>query len=174
MIGLIAKLIVALNSNSRPGEMASAIAFGFLLALIPGGNFLWTLLFILAFFLKHNMGSFLLSLALFRLVTPFFDPALSSLGGIILETSFLRGGFTILYNLPLLSYTNFNNTVVMGAFAAGVALWIPVFLLFDKLVRIYRKTLAPKIAESKLVKALKKVPILSKITKAVSKLSVAI
>ncbi len=174
MIGLFAKLIVALNSNSRPGEMASAIAFGFLLALIPGGNLLWVLLFILAFFLKHNMGSFLLSLALFRLITPLFDSLLSSFGGLILDASFLRGFFTYLYNLPLFSYTNFNNTVVLGAFVAGVVLWTPVFILFVKLVRIYRKTLAPKIAESKIIKALKKVPILSKLTKAVSKLSVAI
>jgi len=174
MIGLIAKLIVALNSNSRPGEMASAIAFGFLLALIPGGNLLWTLLFLLAFFLKHNMGSFFLSLLLFRLITPLFDPLLDSLGGSILEASFLNGIFTSLYNLPLLSYTSFNNTIVMGAFTAGVIMWFPLFLIFKTLVKLYRKKLAPKIADSKLVKALKKVPLLSKITRAVSKISVAV
>jgi uncharacterized protein (TIGR03546 family) len=174
MIGLIAKLIVALNSNSRTGEMASAIAFGFLLALIPGGNLLWTLLFIFAFLLKHNMGSFLLSLVVFRLFTPFFDTILNSLGEIILEASFLTDFFTFLYNLPLLSYTNFNNTIVMGAFVAGVLLWFPLFLLFRIFVKVYRKKLAPRIADSKLVKALKKVPLLSKITKAVTKLSVAV
>ena len=31
MISFIAKLIVAINSNSRPSELASGIAFGFLL-----------------------------------------------------------------------------------------------------------------------------------------------
>ena len=174
MIGLIAKLIVTLNSNSRPGEMASAIAFGFLLALIPGGNLLWTLLFLLAFFLKHNMGSFFLSLLLFRLITPLFDPLLNNIGSFILEFSNLKGFFTFLYNLPLLSYTNFNNTIVMGALVAGIVLWFPVFLLFKSLVKLYRKKLAPKIADSKLVKALKKIPLLSKITKAVSKLSFAV
>ena len=174
MIGLIAKLIVALNSNSRPGEMASAIAFGFLLALLPAGNLLWIVLFIIIFFLKINMGAFLLSLGLFRLITPLFDPWLDVLGGLILQASFLQGGLTFLYNLPLVSYTAFNNTIVMGAFISGFILWFPLYLLFLALVKVYRKKLAPKIADSKLVKAFKKIPLLSKITKAVSKLSVPV
>ena len=165
MIGLIAKLVVALNSNSRPGEMASAIAFGFWLALIPGGNLLWILLFIIAFFLKHNMGSFLLSLALFRLITPLADTLLDILGGWILQLSFLNEFYTLLYNLPLVSYSNFNNTIVMGAFVLGLILWFPLYLLFKIIVKLYRRKIAPRIAESKFVKALKKVPILSKITK---------
>lgn len=174
MIGLIAKLIVTLNSNSRPGEMASAIAFGFLLALIPGGNLLWIFIFVLAFFLKHNMGSFLLSLMIFRLITPFFDSLLDALGGNILEVSSLNGLYTSLYNLPLFSYTNFNNTLVMGAFVSGFVLWVPLFLLFKSLIKMYRKKLAPNIAENKIIKALKRIPLFSKISKAVAKLSFAV
>ena len=76
MISFIAKLLVALNSNSRPGELASGIAFGLLLAFIPSGNLLWFAVFIIAFFIKHNIAALLLSMGLFRLFIPIFDPML--------------------------------------------------------------------------------------------------
>jgi hypothetical protein len=44
MIRGIAYLVVALNANTRPGEIAAGAACGVLLALIPGGNLLWIVL----------------------------------------------------------------------------------------------------------------------------------
>lgn len=171
MITFIAKLFVALNSNSRPSELASGIAFGFWLALIPGGNLLWTALFIIAFLLKHNLAALLFSTGLFKLVIPLADTLLDSLGGWILQIPALQGFFTNLYNIPLLPYSNFNNTIVMGGFIAGILCWIPVYFIFLNLVKIYRKKIAPKFAENKIVKALKKVPIISKISKTTRRLS---
>ncbi len=68
MIKGIARLIVALNANTRPGEIAAGAAFGLLLALVPGGNLLWSVLFILTFFLKINMAMELLLLGLLALI----------------------------------------------------------------------------------------------------------
>ena len=98
MLSFIAKIFIALNSNSRPSELASGIAFGFWLALIPGGNLLWTALFILAFLLKHNLAALLLSMGLFRLVTPLSDALLDRLGALVLENPGLQVFFTELYN----------------------------------------------------------------------------
>ena len=174
MISFIAKLIVALNSNSRPSELASGIAFGFLLALIPGGNLLWISIFVIAFFLKHNIAALLLSMGLFRLFISVFDPLLDLLGGTVLGYPQLHDLFTSLYNIPLLPYSNFNNSIVMGGFVLGIILWLPVFFLFIFAVKIYRKKFASRIAESKFVKALKKVPIISKLTSSAKKLSVLV
>lgn len=171
MIGFFAKVFVALNSNSRPGELASGLAFGFFLALLPGGNLLWAVLFIVAFFIKHNTGAFLVSLALFRFVTPLFDPLLDRLGGTVLEFPALQSLFTRLYNLPLLPYTSFNNSLVMGGFLLGLILWVPLFFLFRLLVGIYRTRLAPKIAGSRLVRGLKAIPLVSKFLGAVEKVT---
>lgn len=172
MISFIAKLIVALNSNSRPSELASGIAFGFWLALIPGGNLLWIVIFIIAFFLKHNISVFLVSLGGFKLFISFFDPLLDRIGGTLLESPALKDLFTSLYNIPYLSYSNFNNTIVTGGFILGVILWVPIFLLFIVVIKIYRKKIAPKVAESKFVKFMKKLPIISKLTSSIKKLSV--
>jgi len=167
MIGLIAKILVALNSNSRPGEMASGLSFGLWLSLVPGGNLLWIILFVVAFFLKHNTAAFLLSLAAFRLIVPLSDPLLDSLGGFVLSQPGFHGFFTGLYNLPLGIYTSFNNTVVAGGFLAGLLLWFPVFMLVRVLIRIYRRYVAPKLAESRPVRFLKRVPILSRLARAI-------
>ncbi|MCK5674195.1 MAG: TIGR03546 family protein [Spirochaetales bacterium] len=171
MISFIAKLVVALNSNSRPGEMASGIAFGLLLAFIPAGNLLWITIFILAFFIKHNIAAMLLSFGLFRIIISVFDSFLDLIGGMFLEISAFQDFFTYLYNVPLFSYSNFNNTIVMGGFILGMVLWVPVFILFTILIKIYRKKIAPKVANSKFVKFLGKVPIVSKISASIQKLS---
>jgi uncharacterized protein (TIGR03546 family) len=172
MISIIAKLIVALNSNSRPSELASGITFGFLLALIPGGNLLWAALFIIAFFLKHNISAFLLSLGIFKLFISIFDPFLDYIGGMLLEYPAFQEFFTKLYNTPYLSYSNFNNTIVTGGFVIGLVLWFPIFFIFIVLIKVYRKKVAPKVAESKFVKTLKKIPIISKLTSSIRKVSV--
>lgn len=171
MISFIAKLVVALNSNSRPGELASGISFGLLLAFIPSGNLLWLAVFIVAFFIKHNIAALLLSMGLFRIFIHVFDPFLDSIGGAVLGISAFQDFFTDLYNLPFLSYSNFNNTVVMGGFILGLITWIPIFFIFVFLIKIYRKKIAPKIANSKFVKFLKKVPIVSKIGASIQKFS---
>ena len=43
----VATLIVALNANNRAGEDAAGVSFALLLALIPTGNLLWLLLFVI-------------------------------------------------------------------------------------------------------------------------------
>jgi len=172
MISFFARIIVALNSNSRPGELASGAAFGFWLALIPGGNLLWTILFVTAFFLKHNLAAVLLCLAGFRLIVPAADPLLDRLGAVILEHPALQDFFTSLYNIPLMPWMRFNNTIVMGGFLTGLLLWLPLFLLVLFLVKLYRKKIASKLADSKLIRRLKKVPFISKLSSAVRKASV--
>jgi uncharacterized protein (TIGR03546 family) len=144
MISFIAKILVSLNSNSRPGELSSGIAFGFCLALIPGGNLLWILIFMIAFLIKHHLGAMLLSLLLFKPLASLMDPLLNSTGEFILTLDSLGGFFTSLYNLPVLPWFHFNNTIVMGSLIWSILLWLPLFLLFRILVVIYRNKVASR------------------------------
>lgn len=170
MIKAIARLIVALNANTRPGEIGAGAAFGLMLALVPGGNLLWTALFIVTFFLKLNTAVQLLLMALFRLVVPIADPALDALGHAVLTLPGLAPLFTALLNAPVLPLTRFNDTVVMGGLLAGLLLWVPAFFAFVALVRLYRRSLRERIANSRLVRAILRFPFLSAIGKAVQAL----
>ena len=171
MITMVAKLLAALNANARPGEIAAAAAFGLMLALIPGGNLLWVGLFVLIFFLKIHLATALLVMALARLGVPFADPLIGWVGLKILTIEGLHSIFTGMANAPVLPYTNFNNSLVLGGLLTGIAAWIPVFLLFSFLVRLYRNLLWPKLANSRLVKAFQRLPLVKKIGKAVGKVS---
>jgi uncharacterized protein (TIGR03546 family) len=163
LITWIARIIASLNANQRPGEIAAGAAMGVLLALLPAGNLLWIALFVLTVFLKLNLGIELLVLVVLRPVAPLADPLLHQVGVAILTNGGLESLFTAVYNLPLLPFTRFNNTVVMGALAAGLALWIPVFFLARVLVRVYRSHIHPRLAESRIVKAFQRIPIVSRI-----------
>jgi uncharacterized protein (TIGR03546 family) len=171
MISFISKILVALNSNSRPGELSSGIAFGFCLALIPKGNLLWVVIFCIAFLLKHNLAAMLLSLLLFPPLAALLDPILDSTGNLILTLPAMQDLFTMLYNQPILPWLKFNNTIVMGSFIWSLILWLPLFYLFKFLVILYRIKIASRLAESKFIKSLKKIPIVSKLSSAYRKLS---
>jgi uncharacterized protein (TIGR03546 family) len=168
-IKLIAKLIAAVNSNSRPGEVAAGIAFGLLAALQPGWTIFRAVIILKAFFLKVNFAAVLLFLFLFSLLSPLADGLLDTLGASILTLPALQGFFTGLYNLPLVPYTRFNNTVVMGALAAGIVLWLPLYFLGRFLVNRYRNSLRDRIAEHPLVKGFLRLPVVSTIAKIAGK-----
>lgn len=169
MISLIAKLVAALNANSRPAEVAAAASFGLLLALIPGGNLLWFAILVVVFLLKVHLASALLIMALGKLIVPLADPLISRLGLFILNQEALLPLFTQMINTPVLPFTAFNNSLVAGGLAAGLLLWIPVFLLFIPLVNLYRNTLRPRLAENRIVKAFQRFPIVNKIAGAAGK-----
>jgi uncharacterized protein (TIGR03546 family) len=167
MIKALARLIVALNANSRPAEIAAGAAFGVLLALVPGGNLLWYAVFVIAFLVKMNLAAMFLVLGLARLAVPLADPVLDALGWLVLTLPPLQPSFTVLARLPVVPWTRFNDTVVMGGFLAGIALWVPAFVLFLFLVRLYRRRIRERIVHGRLARAIAKVPLFATLGKAI-------
>jgi uncharacterized protein (TIGR03546 family) len=165
----IVKLIRALNGNVKRSQIAAGIAWGVLLALIPAGNIFWIALFLISFFFRHHHGSKILFMAIIKLFAPLTRPAVDALGWEVLHIQALQPLFTTMYNMPFVPFTKFNNTLVAGGLAGGAALWLPVFFIFMALIPLYRKTVAPKIRDSKIVKAIIKIPFISLIDKALQK-----
>jgi len=169
MISLIAKLIAALNANSRPGEVAAGFACGVLLALIPVGNLLWIGLFTFFFFFKLHLGTMVLTIAVFKVWIGVTDPLIDWLGLWILQRPALEALFTWVLNTPVLPFLRLNNSLVMGGFVSGFLLWTPSYFLGRILVLLYRRRIRDRIASSRLVRFFEKTPLLRKITKAVRK-----
>ena len=166
VITWFARLIAALNTNTKPRQISGAIAFALLLALIPKGNLLWIILFAITFFLKINQAIELMFLAIFSLFIWLLDPLLHVIGEAILKTPFLYDNiFTHLYNIPLLFFTKFNHTVVMGGLIVGILLFAPIYLLSNLLVKLYREKLREKIANIRFIKALQKQTLFAKLSK---------
>ncbi len=167
----IAALIIAINANTRAGEIAAGAACGFLLALLPAGNLLWIALFLIFFFTKINLGAEFLFIALFKLPVSLLAGLLHGIGYFVLTQPVLQEIFTALYNIPLIPYTRFNNTVVMGALITGIVLWLPFFFLLRLLVLLYRKNLMDKIAGSRLAVRFRRLPLVLSIARAAQKIS---
>ena len=169
MLKGIAKLVLALNGNIKKSQIASGIAWGVLLGLVPAGNFFWIVLFIVSFFFRHNHGAKIFGMAIIKCFAPVLVYQVHAFGEWILYIEALKPFFTSMYNMPFVPFTKFNNTVVMGGLAGGVILWLPIFVLFMLLIPLYRNHLAPRIRESKLVKTIVKFPLFKLVEKALVK-----
>jgi len=161
----LAKILAALNANTRPGEIGAAVAYAFLLALIPAGNLLWFILFFLSFFLKINNALFFVFLAVFAWVSAAVGGLTDLLGYTVLNLDALRGLFTVWANTPIVPWTAFNHTQVMGGFLAGLILFAPLSILFGWLVRLWRTSLREKLFQSKPVQAFLKWPLVNVLSK---------
>ena len=168
MIKAIAKLIIALNGNAKKSQIAAGLAWGLLLGLVPTGNFFGIALFVVSFFFNHNHGAKIFLMVLMKLLSPLVAPAVDVLGWQVLHIESLQPLFTTMYNMPFVPFTKFNNTLVMGGIVGGAVLWLPAFFIFMVLIPLYRNKLAPKIRNSKVVKAIVKFPLFSIIDKAIS------
>jgi uncharacterized protein (TIGR03546 family) len=168
LIRAIVKFILALNGNAKKSQIAAGFAWGVLLGLVPAGNFFWIVLLLVSFFFNHNHGAKLLSMALIKIFAPVIAPAVDIVGWQVLHIDALQPLFITMFNMPFVPFTKFNNTLVAGGLVAGAALWLPVFFLFIVLIPLYRNHLSPKIRNSRIIKAIGKLPFLSMIDKAVS------
>lgn len=167
----IAKIFAAVNSNTKPAQVAGGIAFAFALAMIPSVNLLWILLLLLTLFIKINFAIELVFIPIFSFITPLLAEPAQAIGKAVLTTEALKPFFTELKNTPLLPFTGFEYTGVTGGFILGLILWLPVFLVFLFLVGLYRKNLRDKIINSKFFKSLSGIPIISKFLGAYNKSS---
>ncbi len=169
MISLIVKLLKGLNDNSHPGEIAHAASCGILLGFLPKDNLLWYIVFILFLFLRINKGALFLMILVGSALALFLDPLFDTIGYAILTIEAIAPFIALFLNIPLMAYTKINNSVVFGSLLFSIIVYAPVYLLARGFVIVWRKKIAAKIANNKIVKGFMKLPIISTIYKAYSK-----
>ena len=67
----------------------------------------------------------------------------------------LKDTFIMLYNLPIIPFTRFNNSLVMGSGIVAFLLSPIVFLLTKVLIKKYREKVLDKLSQTKLWNAVK-------------------
>lgn len=125
MFAPIVKLFKSLNTNSHPGEIAHAVAIGMVLGFMPKNNVLWYILFVCFLFIRINKAAFLLTGAVVSLIIPFADPLFDTVGYALLNMSFMQNFYKSLFDIPFVSFTRLNNTVVAGSLAVSLILYTP-------------------------------------------------
>jgi uncharacterized protein (TIGR03546 family) len=165
IISWVAKVFVAINSNKKASQIALAISFAFVLALVPKANLLWVSLFILTFFLKLNQAVEMVFIAVFSLLLGFLDKFLDRIGFAILTIPSLGSFFTKLFNSPFFYLTKYYNSIVMGGLAVGIVMAFPIYFLSKYLIGIYREKAREKVANNKFIQAVLKQPLLAGLKK---------
>lgn len=163
MLKYIINFLKSLNSNSHPGEIAHAAAIGVLLGLMPKDNVLWYILFIFFAFVRINKAVYFLVILAMSSFAHMTDMLLDKIGYIVLTFEPTVPIYRFLLDIPFVAFTKFNNTVVMGSLVSGIILYVPVYIVSRLLVKLWRSTLAPMIASSKIWLALKKLPFVRKL-----------
>lgn len=154
LLKLVQSLIKALHSDGTPGQVAVGIALGAALGLTPLMNLHNLLIFSLIVILNVSFGGGMLGWALFVPIGFLLDPVFDPIGRSLLQSQALRSMWTAWYNTPLVPYTNFNNTIVLGSFVGWLALTVPIFFAARWGIARYRATIGARVRQSKFYKAL--------------------
>jgi uncharacterized protein (TIGR03546 family) len=153
LLKLIQSIIKTLHSEGTPGQVAAGIAIGSVLGLTPLLNIHNLIIFSLVVLLNVSFGGAMLGWALFVPVGFLLDPVFDALGRELLLAPSLRPFWTSLTNTPILPYTNFNNTVVLGSFVGWLVLAVPIFFAARYGVARYRATIGERVRRSRFYKA---------------------
>ena len=127
---------------------------GVLIGLVPKGNLIAVALMMILGATRVNLGAGMLAAFIFSWVGMLTDPLTHRVGLAILEIESLRPFYMSLYNLPLVPWTHFNNSIVLGSLLLGIALLYPVYRLTEPQFEKYAPKLEERLKKFKVVKLL--------------------
>ena len=155
MFNFIRKLFKALNSSGKSWQLSAAIVLAMFAGFLPTNTLILFDILFIALVLNVNFGLFLLFSVIFSGVGYLFDPLFESIGYAVLTNESLNGFFTSLYNSAIFRWTSFNYTLVTGSLIVSSVLALPMLLILNRLVRIYRVQIGEKLNEWKLTRWMK-------------------
>jgi uncharacterized protein (TIGR03546 family) len=151
---LLQSLIKELHSDGTPAQIAFGAALGAALGLTPIANAHNVVIFALLLLLNVSFGAGLLAWALFVPVGFALDPLFNRIGhALLLETPALTPLWTSWFNTPLLPYTSFNNTIVLGSVVVWLVLAAPIWFGARLGVVRYRATYGERVRQSRFYRA---------------------
>ena len=153
IIKQIISLIRLLHSENGTHQIVWGITLGCFLGFAPliSIQALFVLLILLVF--NIQFGAAFISAFAFKFIAYLFDPVADQFGQFLLEHPDLKNIWTTLYNTPLVPFTRFNNSIVMGSLIVSLILSPIIYILSFYLIKKYREVIVKKVSESKTWKA---------------------
>ena len=115
MLNYIINLLKALNSNSKPSQIANSFCIGLILGFMPKNNLLWYILLVFFAFVRINKTGYLIMILAGSLTASFLDPLFDTVGYAVLTFPKFQSFFMWLLDVPFVGFTKFNNTIVCGS-----------------------------------------------------------
>jgi uncharacterized protein (TIGR03546 family) len=125
------------------------------LGLTPIANVHNAVVLVILILFNVSFGAGLLGWALFTPVGFLLDPVFERVGrALLIDTPALRPLWTTMDHTPLVPFTNFGNTIVLGSVVGWLVLFVPIYLLARLAVLRYRSTFGERIREWRIVQAI--------------------
>ena len=155
LLKLLQSLVRTLHSEGTPNQIGLGVALGAALGLTPLMNLHNLLVLALLMLLNVSFGAGLLGWAAFAPLGFALDPVFDRIGRrLLVETPSLEPLWASWFNTPVVPYTNFNNSVVLGSVVGWLVLFAPIWLGARWAVVRYRATLGERIRQSRVYKAI--------------------
>ncbi len=153
LMKILKEIIVMFQTDVSPDQIAWGAALGCILGLVPN-MMMKIVLFVVIMLFRVNITAALISCSLYAILSFALDPLFDVIGFYVLNIDILNSFYTWLYNLPVVPFTHFNNSVVMGSLLFGLIMFIPNGILAKKILVYYRTHLRDKVSKWKVVKIL--------------------
>lgn len=125
---ILYSLLDLLFVDTAPWQLAGAVVAGFWVGVTPPTTLHWAILFIGLFFVRVHLPIAIASAIFFNLISELGDPIYHWIGNLLLvEIPPFFSIWSRLYHLPVVPFTRFNHTIVMGSFVVCALLSIPLF-----------------------------------------------
>lgn len=151
----IFKLLRVLHSETGIHQLSAGFAAGFVLGMTPVLSIQSLLIFLFILFFRIQFGAAIVGAFVFSFVAFALDPLFHRVGLSMLENESLIPLWSNLYNMPLVPFTRFNNSIVLGAGVVAFALTPFVYISSYFLIKKYRRTVVTRFKGSAFFKALK-------------------
>ncbi len=152
-IKLISTLRRAIAGRKYPNQLAWAVAFGLLLGIIPHGNLLAIVLMIVVLSLKLNHAAAGLTAIGVSFLAASLDPVSHRVGEYVLTDPRCADFAQNAWALPMVPWTDLNNTIVLGSFLIGSAALLPVFAITYPIFRVFRPRDEPTVVKERVTVA---------------------
>jgi uncharacterized protein (TIGR03546 family) len=143
----VAEIFLAADS---PRQLAVGVMLGMMIGLVPKGNLIAVGLLVLLFAVRANLATGTIAAVLFSWMGFLFDPISHRMGHAVLSAQLLQPIWAYLYDLPLVPWTSFNNTVVLGSLMLGICLSYPVYRASRRMFEIYQPWILERLKANKL------------------------
>ncbi len=146
--------VKGLAGQSAPRQLSMGLAMGILVGLVPKGNLLAIALGMVLAASRVNLGIAAAAIICCSLASPLLDPLSHRMGSWLLSQPALREFWTWLYNQPVVPWTAFNNSVVLGSLVLGLLLLYPIHRISRPLFEKYSEAVGNWVRRFWLTRAL--------------------
>jgi uncharacterized protein (TIGR03546 family) len=154
-MGLLVKLFKALNSDSSPWQLAMGFALGMVMGLTPLLGLHSLLLMFIVLFFRVNITGFLVSWAVFSILSIPLSMMLSNLGEGLLLNEGLKSIWIVLYSSYIGQLSQFYHTLTLGSLLISIVLFPFVLIVSKRLIEQYRQRFMQWINQWRVVQFIK-------------------